>query len=150
MRDVAMYIKERDNATFKKTAQDASTITYSLTLELDKTLCNWDYPLSLRVPMPNEWTKVTVSQNGMILDSNIKDGKVYFKAIPNGGNIVLSQNNDIESNPTISDIPAGWKVNDKIPSEGKVSVTKGAKVVVIPANIPAGKKIKSIKLVPTE
>ena len=150
MRDVAMYIKERDNATFKKTAQDASTITYSLTLELDKTLCNWDYPLSLRVPMPNEWPKVTVSQKGMILDSYIKDGMVYFKAIPNGGNIVLSQNNDIESNPTISDIPAGWKVNDKIPSEGKVSVTKGAKVVVIPANIPAGKKIKSIKLVPTE
>ena len=48
---------------------------------------------------------------------------------------------------TVSNIPDGWKVNGQTPSGGSVSVEVGSAVTVTPANIPAGKQIKSIKAV---
>lgn len=54
---------------------------------------------------------------------------------------------------SISGIPAGWKVNGEViadsdtTSVGTVRFPAGAEVIFTPANIPAGKKIKSIKVV---
>lgn len=54
---------------------------------------------------------------------------------------------------SISGIPAGWKVNGEVvagsdtTSVGTVRFPEGAEVIFTPANIPAGKKIKSIKVV---
>ena len=47
---------------------------------------------------------------------------------------------------TISNIPDGWKVNGSTTS-GTYKAEEGKKVIFTPANIPAGKKIKSIKAV---
>ncbi len=47
---------------------------------------------------------------------------------------------------TISNIPSGWKVNGSTTS-GTYKAEEGAEVIFTPANIPAGKKIKSIKVV---
>ncbi len=91
-RDACMYIQERKNATFKKIAGDNSSETYSLTLSASLTsnkVCNWDYPLSLRVPMQDGWANLTVTQNDETLDFEEKNGYVYFKAVPNGGDIVV-------------------------------------------------------------
>ena len=89
-RDAIMYLKERDNASFKKIASDASGDTYSLTLSQDltqNTLCEWKYPLSVRVPMQDGWSNITVKQKDEELDFEEKNGYIYFKAIPNGGDI---------------------------------------------------------------
>ena len=51
---------------------------------------------------------------------------------------------------TISNVPEGWKVNGMEPTNGSVEVVAGERIVAVPANIPAGKKIKSIKLEPVE
>ena len=88
-RDAIMYLKERDNAKFKKTGGDASIDIYSLTVDLDKTLCEWDYPLSLRVPMQDGWSDIKVTQNDEEIESEVKNGYVYFKAKPNKGEIVV-------------------------------------------------------------
>lgn len=54
---------------------------------------------------------------------------------------------------SISGIPAGWKVNGEViagsdsTSIGTVHFPEGAEVIFTPANVPAGKKIKSIKVV---
>lgn len=48
----------------------------------------------------------------------------------------------------ISDVPDGWTVNGMYPTDGKVSVEMGEKLTVVPGMIPAGKKIKSIRLDP--
>lgn len=48
----------------------------------------------------------------------------------------------------ISGVPEGWKVNGIEPTNGSVSIVAGERLTVIPANIPEGKKIKSIKLEP--
>lgn len=48
---------------------------------------------------------------------------------------------------SISNIPEGWKVNGNTVTGGSVTVEEGDKVTFTPANIPAGKKVKSIKVV---
>lgn len=48
---------------------------------------------------------------------------------------------------TISNIPDGWRVNGTKVTNGTYGATPGAEVIFTPANIPAGKKIKSIKAV---
>ncbi len=55
---------------------------------------------------------------------------------------------EIIPNPTysISNIPNGWKVNGSTTS-GTYEAEEGAEVIFTPTNIPAGKKIKSIKVV---
>ena len=47
---------------------------------------------------------------------------------------------------TISNIPNGWKVNGST-TNGTYKAEEGAEVIFTPKNIPAGKKIKSIKAV---
>ncbi|MBR4840400.1 MAG: polysaccharide deacetylase family protein [Paludibacteraceae bacterium] len=88
-RDAIMYLKERDNAKFEKKGGDASSDVYTLTVSLDTKLCNWDYPLSVRVPMQDGWANLTVTQDEKELEFEEKDGYVYFKAIPNKGDIVV-------------------------------------------------------------
>ncbi|MBP5481245.1 MAG: glycoside hydrolase family 11 protein [Paludibacteraceae bacterium] len=91
-RDAIMYLKERDAASFKKVSSDASSDTYSLTLNsslTSNTLCKWDYPLSVRVPMQSGWANMTVKQSDKELEFEEKNGYVYFKAVPNGGDIVV-------------------------------------------------------------
>ncbi len=88
-RDAIMYLKERDNAKFQKKSGDSSSETYSLTVSLDTKLCKWDYPLSVRVPMQDGWSDLKVTQDENEIEYEVVDGYVYFKAVPNGGDIVV-------------------------------------------------------------
>ncbi|MBR5929791.1 MAG: polysaccharide deacetylase family protein [Prevotella sp.] len=113
MRDAIKYIQERNYATFVKYSQEASSVTYKLTLPTSltsNTLCNWDYPLSLRVPLPSGWSDATVKQNNKTIASEIKAGKVYFKAVPNGGNIVLTKGTSISTN--VENVPTNPLFNE--------------------------------------
>ena len=101
-RDAIMYFKERDNAKFTKTGGDASSETYSLTVNLDTKLCNWDYPLSVRVPMKDGWSDLKVTQGDNELESEVVDGYVYFKAVPNGGEIVVGSGKPAVPDPEFS------------------------------------------------
>lgn len=77
------------------------------------------------------------------------DGTWVLGIMPNydGKLVVVYKDND---NPvtkhTIYNIPDGWKVNGSTTS-GTYKAEEGAEVIFTPANIPAGKKIKSIKVV---
>ncbi len=88
-RDAIMYFKERDNSKFQKKGGDSSSETYTLTHSLDTKLCDWKYPLSVRVPMQDGWSDLKVTQNEKDIEFEVLDGYVYFKAVPNGGDIVV-------------------------------------------------------------
>lgn len=88
-RDAIMYFKERDNSKFQKKSGDSSSETYTLSHSLDTKLCKWDYPLSVRVPMKDGWSDLKVTQDEKEIEYDILDGYVYFKAVPNGGDIVV-------------------------------------------------------------
>ncbi|WP_407448241.1 carbohydrate-binding protein [Fibrobacter sp.] len=89
-RDAIMYSKERDKSTIAKKSGDASSETYTLTHSIKDNVSNYDYPLSIRVKNSNNWTTVSGTQGGKAITTSIKDGYIYFDAVPNGGDIVIS------------------------------------------------------------
>ena len=86
MGHVAMYIKERKAA--KVEASGSGTITVKLTHSIKDNVSDYDYPLSLRVK--SSLSKATVKQGDATLESKIDGGYIYFDAVPNGGDIVIS------------------------------------------------------------
>lgn len=98
-----------------------------------------------------EWGTHTTSFYPVYLSGTILQG------YPNGADIAFirpvidgERIKDGKICNVISNIPDGWKVNGETPTDGKVFVAPDEAVTVTPDNIPLGKKIKSIKLVPTE
>lgn len=80
--------------------------------------------------------------------SGYEDGTTNFDDFINkynGVNVRL-----VSALQTISGIPDRWKVNGVYANGGKLEVVPTAPVIVTPANLPVGKKVKSIKLVPVE
>lgn len=88
-RDVAMYIKER-KASSATASTSGNSITVKLAHNIADNISNYDYPLSIRVQNSNNWTSVSATQGGKAITASIKDGYIYFDAVPNGGDIVIS------------------------------------------------------------
>jgi oligosaccharide reducing-end xylanase len=91
--NVARYIKERDAASLKVKSSADTKITVELTDNLADSIFN--YPLTVRRPLPDGWTTASVSQKDKAVDDSIitVDSKKYvmFKAVPDGGDIVISK-----------------------------------------------------------
>lgn len=87
MGHVAMYIKER-KAAKAEASSSGGTITVKLTHNIKDNVSNYDYPLSLRVQYSD--SKASVTQAGATLESKVEGGYVYFDAVPNAGDIVIS------------------------------------------------------------
>ena len=89
--DVALYGQERDMGSVQTTLVTDTTIHLNLTSLMDPAI--FDYPLTVKVRVPNNWTTVTATQNGVTIpitpllhsDSNY----VLIKAKPDKGVIVL-------------------------------------------------------------
>ena len=100
MGHVAMYIKERKAAKIE--ASGSGTITVKLTHSIKDNVSDYDYPLSIRVKY--DGSKAEVTQAGAKLESKIDGGYVYFDAVPNAGDIVISGEGG--AGPASSDTPA--------------------------------------------
>ncbi len=91
--NVARYIKERNAATVKEISSSTDKIVVSVTDDLPDSIFN--FPLSIRRPMPDNWETVFVLQNDKQIEDSIVtvNNKKYvlFKAVPNGGDVVLSE-----------------------------------------------------------
>lgn len=100
--------------------------------------------------------------------SKIAEGKTLVYTIPEGlywsydlyDNSYNGYVRPVVSKNTISSVPEGWTLKAGLSDKEMKDVTVvsgttkdinyGSAVVVTPANIPVGKKIKSIKVIPTE
>jgi peptidoglycan/xylan/chitin deacetylase (PgdA/CDA1 family) len=87
--NVCRYIREREAAVLTVVSEDDSVITLRLADELDDAVFN--YPLTLRRPLPSSWATATITQNGAPVPSRMVDGKLVFDVVPNGGDIVLTK-----------------------------------------------------------
>ena len=101
MGHVAMYIKERKAAKIE--ASGSGTITVKLTHNIKDNVSDYDYPLSIRVKY--DGSKAEVTQAGAKLESKIDGGYVYFDAVPNAGDIVISAEGGTGPTPSSSDNP---------------------------------------------
>ena len=87
--NVARYIQERNAAVLTVVSTGATGITLRLTHDLDATV--FDYPLTLRRPLPVGWAGAAITQNGAPVTSQVVNGDLVFDVVPNGGDIVLAQ-----------------------------------------------------------
>lgn len=87
MGHVAMYLKER-KASKAEASSSGGNITVKLTHNIADNISKYDYPLSLKVKY--DGSKAEVTQAGAKLESKIDGGYVYFDAVPNAGDIVIS------------------------------------------------------------
>ena len=87
MGHVAMYLKER-KASKAEASASGSSITVKLTHSIKDDVCDYDYPLSLRVK--SDMAKPTVKQGDASLEATVDGGYIYFDAVPNAGDIVIS------------------------------------------------------------
>lgn len=89
--NVARYIKERDAASVKEKESTAEKIVVEVTDNLADSIYN--FPLSIRRPLPDGWETAYVSQKEKAVDDTIiTDGSkkyIMFKAVPNGGDVVI-------------------------------------------------------------
>jgi ethanolamine utilization microcompartment shell protein EutS len=92
-RNVVRYIKERNDVSITEISNEPNTITIQVTDTLDDTIYN--YPVTLRRPLPSGWPSATVSQNGQALNARIvvTNSTIYvmFDAVPDNGDVVLSK-----------------------------------------------------------
>jgi len=123
-RSVTMYIKER-NASTATASTSGGSITVKLTHNIADNISNYDYPLSIRVQNSNNWTSVSGTQGGKSIETTIKDGYIYFDAVPNGGDIVISSGGS-STNPTSSSAigPTSSNSSTGVSAEYKIEMEK--------------------------
>jgi len=91
--NVVRYIRERNASSVAETASSDSSITVQVTNNLNNLIYN--YPITLRRPVPANWPAVAVSQNNQPITAKLvtvnSTNYVMFDVVPNGGNIVLAK-----------------------------------------------------------
>ncbi len=91
--DVTKYMREREASTVNAADKDGK-IKVSLTHSLDKSM--YDLQLTLKTYVPNNWSKVSVSQGAdtktIDLLHDEKGNYVLYQAVPNGTDTILSGN----------------------------------------------------------
>ena len=126
---VAMYIKER-NASKATASTSGNSITVKLTHSIADDISKYDYPLSLRVQNSGNWTAASGTQGGKSITATIKDGYIYFDAVPNGGDIVISSGGS--STPTSSSAtqPTSSSAGQPQPGSSASTITSAASITV--------------------
>ncbi|MBN1416182.1 MAG: polysaccharide deacetylase family protein [Bacteroidales bacterium] len=94
--NVSTYINERDNATVTALSVSDSALVIQVTDTLPDSL--YHYPLTLRCPLPQQWTSATVTQNDTPVSTAYMKSDtvtyVMFRAVPDAGDVklVISEN----------------------------------------------------------
>lgn len=96
-RNAIMYSKERDAAKIVQIESSTDRATYRLSHSIASSLSKFDYPLSIRIKNAGNWQSVKATQKGSPLETALRDGYIYFDAIPNGGDIVIANASDTTS-----------------------------------------------------
>jgi peptidoglycan/xylan/chitin deacetylase (PgdA/CDA1 family) len=91
--NVVRYIRERNDVSVTESSNQDIGITLQVTDTLDNAIYN--YPITIRRPLPEDWPSAYVTQDSQPVDActvEVDSTKyVMFDAVPDGGNIVLSK-----------------------------------------------------------
>ncbi len=125
--NVVRYIRERNAVSVIETANSADNITLQVTDSLDNTIYN--YPVTIRRPLPAGWTAAKVLQNGspaaarFTIINSVK--YILFDVVPDGGDVVLTKSlygdlneNGIVEMDDLSSFFDYWLANDYAETAG--------------------------------
>jgi oligosaccharide reducing-end xylanase len=119
--NVVRYIRERNDISVTETSNEPNSITLQITDTLDNAIYN--YPVTIRRPLPADWPSATVSQNGQAVNASVVVANstlyVMFDVVPDGGDVVLSKSiygdficNGVVELDDLSAFFGFWPVND--------------------------------------
>ena len=104
--NATLYTKERDAVDVVETSVTDSSMTLQVTDTLPDSLFN--FPLSLRCPLPENWPSADVLQDSVAVPMRIVlvDTTVYltFDVVPDAGDVIISRNLT-SVNPEVDTIP---------------------------------------------
>jgi peptidoglycan/xylan/chitin deacetylase (PgdA/CDA1 family) len=87
------YIRERNDVSVAESSHSDDSITLKVTDTLDNEIYN--YPVTLRRPLPDGWTSAKISQNGTSKDASITETDsvkyLIFDVVPDCGDVVLTK-----------------------------------------------------------
>ncbi|MCK5781931.1 MAG: T9SS type A sorting domain-containing protein [Flavobacteriales bacterium] len=90
--EVTRYGQERDTHTLNVDVVEATSIRFTLTDEMNDMY--FDFPLTVKIRIDNEWTHVVAEQNGNEIDVVIveNEGNKYIlvDAVPDAGQVLVS------------------------------------------------------------
>jgi hypothetical protein len=119
--NVVRYIRERNAASVAEISSSGVRITIQVTNNLDQTIYN--YPITLRRPLPGNWPAALVSQNNQPVAAQVvtlnSTNYVMFDVIPNRGDVVLSET----AAPPVLSIPAVSSNSVVLRLEGQAGVS---------------------------
>ena len=91
--NVVKYIKERNNVSVSEISSTSEAVTVSVTDILDDGI--YDYPVTIRRPLPAGWSSAAASQDGQPIDSSIVEVSsvkyIMFDAVPDCCDVVLTK-----------------------------------------------------------
>lgn len=91
--NAVLYAKERNTAIIVERETKKDYIKIEITHDLDNSI--YDFPLTIRRILPDNWENISVWQGGILLDSKviIENNKKYvvFDATPNKGEVILNK-----------------------------------------------------------
>jgi hypothetical protein len=99
--NVVRYIQERNASSVTETANTGSSITIqvtnNLTNPINVTNTIYNYPITIRRPLPTNWLWATVAQNGAPVPTQVVTNNstnyVMFDVVPNGGDVTIALTN---------------------------------------------------------
>jgi hypothetical protein len=113
--NVVKYIRERNDVSVSETSNTGNTITLSITDTLSNTIYN--YPITIRRPLPDGWTGAIVKQNDIDVNASVvtvgPTQYVMFDVVPDGGSVVLYKlpylvPSGLVAMPEVTDILLKW------------------------------------------
>jgi hypothetical protein len=91
--NVVRYIRERNASSVVATSNSANSVALHVTNTLDNSIYN--YPITLRRPLPAGWLAAAVSQNNQPITAKFvtinSTNYVMFDVVPNGGEVVIAK-----------------------------------------------------------
>ena len=101
--NVARYIKERDAVSLVVVSSDSKKVVVQLTDSLDNSIYN--YPVSIRRPLPTGWVNASVKQGKVKLNSQLVVQNsiqyIQFDAVPDGGPVVIAKAKKVKSSDIV-------------------------------------------------
>lgn len=89
--NVVRYIKERNDVSIMELSCQDTSIVLQVTDTLDDVIYN--YPVTIRRPLPENWSSANVSQNDQRVNVSVVEidsvRYVMFDVVPDGGDVVL-------------------------------------------------------------
>lgn len=90
--DIALYGQERDTASLRTDEASDSRIAFTLTSKMDPSV--FDYPLTVKVRLPDSWKTVRATQKDAPVPASVlvHEGAPYalVKAVPDRGTVTLA------------------------------------------------------------